>query len=99
MSHLQARYPARVAMVTGNISLDDLTSHCGQPSCGKALEGLVGLCPLHFADCQVHNRAQMCNPVTDWPVFGRDVLHRIDYDAGRVSDRPTRTAPLAAAST
>jgi len=55
-----------------------------QPPRGKASEGLVDLCLLHFLDCQVHNRARACGPVQigqhQWPVFGRDVLHRIDRE-------------------
>src|SRR5581483_9798507 len=79
------QFTAWVVVVTGNISaLGDLTSHRGQALRGKALEGLVDLCLLHFLDCQVNNPARADGPVQigqhQWPAFGRDVFHRVDRE-------------------
>ncbi len=72
----------REIVVTGRVSLDKLAPHGGQPACAKALEGPLDMVLLQFLDRQVHPATRLGSPAQigqhAWPVFGRDVLHRLD---------------------
>jgi hypothetical protein len=73
---------ARVIVVTGRVRFGNLALNRGQPACGKAREGLLEMVPPQFPDRQLQEATRPDSPMQisqhTGPVFGRDVLHRID---------------------
>jgi hypothetical protein len=73
---------ARAVVVARRVWLGQLAPHRGQPARGQAREGLLKMVAFQFVDRQVQQATRPGSPVQigqhAGPVFGRDVLYRVD---------------------
>ena len=72
----------REIVVAGRVFLGELAPHRRQPAYAKALEGPLDMVLPQYLDRQVHQATRPDSPGQigqhAWPVFGRDMLHRLD---------------------